>query len=294
MTSMNRVAGEARQLSSVLPTLLVEARSIANTVSSGWHGRRRSGPGENFWQFRPFMSGEPSKRIDWRRSARDDHLYVREREWEASHTFWLWADASPSMQFQSNLSGTTKQHRALLLLLALSDMLSATGERVGIPDLSAPVTGPTTPQRLAQSITFNETSASLPETHQIRRFSETIVFSDFFESIDKTKEWVAAVSATGAKGHLVQIMDPIEETFPFSGRYRFDDPESDLRLTAGRAENWKEDYFQKLAEHKQALKDIAAKAGWSFITHHTDRPATEPLLLLHTRLTNPDQSGAVS
>ena len=63
----------------------------------GLHGRRRSGSGENFWQFRRFVSGEEARCIDWRRSARDDNLYVREREWEAAHTIWLWPDRSPSM-----------------------------------------------------------------------------------------------------------------------------------------------------------------------------------------------------
>ena len=43
----------------------------------GLHGRRRAGPGESFWQFRPFVTGEAAARIDWRRSARDDRLYVR-------------------------------------------------------------------------------------------------------------------------------------------------------------------------------------------------------------------------
>ncbi|HEY1848185.1 MAG TPA: UPF0758 domain-containing protein, partial [Opitutaceae bacterium] len=47
---------------------------------------RRAGSGETFWQFRPFLSGEPSSRVDWRRSAREERAFVREREWEAAHT----------------------------------------------------------------------------------------------------------------------------------------------------------------------------------------------------------------
>src|SRR2546426_695698 len=79
----------------------LEARRVAATVIHGLHGRRRAGTGENFWQFRRFVSGEPANRVDWRRSARDDHLYVREREWEAAHTVWIWPDRSPSMVFAS-------------------------------------------------------------------------------------------------------------------------------------------------------------------------------------------------
>src|SRR5690606_9814523 len=85
-----------RLRASLVPDLLVEARRIVNTMISGWHGRRKRGIGENFWQFRPYSEGESVSRIDWRRSARDDHTYVRDREWEAAHTVWIWADPSPS------------------------------------------------------------------------------------------------------------------------------------------------------------------------------------------------------
>ena len=64
-----------RTLAAGLPRLILEARKIAATVIHGLHGRRRSGSGENFWQYRRFLSGEPARRVDWRRSARDDHLY---------------------------------------------------------------------------------------------------------------------------------------------------------------------------------------------------------------------------
>ena len=99
-----RATGEARTLAATMPRLILEARRIAATVIHGLHGRRRAGPGENFWQYRRFISGEAARRVDWRRSARDDHLYVREQEWEAAHTVWIWPDRSPSMVFVSPLA----------------------------------------------------------------------------------------------------------------------------------------------------------------------------------------------
>ena len=99
-----RASGEGRSLAQTMPRLILEARRIAATVIHGLHGRKRAGPGENFWQYRRFLSGEPARRVDWRRSARDEHLYVREQEWEAAHTVWLWPDRSPSMAFCSQLA----------------------------------------------------------------------------------------------------------------------------------------------------------------------------------------------
>src|SRR6187399_1135233 len=119
----------ARKLADAMPRLILEARRIASTVIHGLHGRRRAGSGENFWQYRRFVSGEPASRVDWRRSARDDHLYVREQEWEAAHTVWIWPDRSPSMAFVSSLARDNKLYRALVVALALAEVLVDGGER---------------------------------------------------------------------------------------------------------------------------------------------------------------------
>src|SRR5436309_13582821 len=103
-----RATGAGRQLSATMPRLILEARRVAATIIHGLHGRRRAGSGENFWQFRRFMSGEPAARVDWRRCARDDDLYVRERECEAELTVLIWPDRSASIMFASALVRETK------------------------------------------------------------------------------------------------------------------------------------------------------------------------------------------
>src|SRR6516164_9391538 len=124
-----RASGEARSLAQTMPRLILEARRIAATVIHGLHGRKRAGPGENFWQYRRFLSGEPARRVDWRRSARDEHLYVREREWEAAHTVWLWPDRSPSMVFRSQLAQESKLDRCLVVAFALAEILVQAADR---------------------------------------------------------------------------------------------------------------------------------------------------------------------
>src|SRR5258706_14113229 len=130
--------GAARTLAESIPRLILEARRIAATVIHGLHGRKRAGPGENFWQYRRFMSGEPARRVDWRRSARDGILYVREQEWEAAHTVWLWPDRSPSMAFRSQLAQESKLDRCLVVAFALAEILVQAGERLGMPGLLRP------------------------------------------------------------------------------------------------------------------------------------------------------------
>ncbi|AXS41469.1 DUF58 domain-containing protein [Breoghania sp. L-A4] len=278
------ILGDARTVAESLPDLLVEARQIANTVSAGWHGRRRAGPGETFWQFRPFNMGEPAKRIDWRRSARDDHLYVREREWEAAHTVWMWSDLSPSMAYRSRLSQTSKRDRALVIMLGLADLLARGGERIGLTGLTRATADRNAAEKVATALSHISKPVPLPDTHAVGRFSDVVLIGDLLDPIEDLSAWARTVMAAGARGHLVQVLDPIEETFPFSGRTEFRDPESGLRLVTGRAESWREAYHARLAAHRGALADLASRAGWTFMVHHTDRPAVEPLLGLHSRL----------
>src|ERR1700674_2157244 len=150
--STRRAAGQGRSLAATLARLILEARRVAATVIHGLPARRRAGSGENFWQFRRFLSGEPAHRVDWRRSARDDHLYVREREWEAAHTVWIWPARSPSMAFSSRLAGQTKLDRALVMGLALAEILVEGGERVGVPGLTRPTGARNVIEKIAQAM----------------------------------------------------------------------------------------------------------------------------------------------
>ena len=274
----------AKTLASALPDLLVEAHRIAATVASGWHGRRQAGPGETFWQFRPFMPGESVTRIDWRKSARDDLLQVREREWESAHTLWLWPDLSPSMVFRSDLAPVTKEARALVLMLAMADLLPRSGERVGIPGLMPPTHDRRAAERAARALALSQTTEALPDPGMIRRFQDVIVFGDFLDDAETILNRLQAIAATGARGHLVQVLDPIEETFPFSGRTEFRDPETGATIKAGRAEAWRVAYQAKLAAHRATLIEKTARLGWTFLVHHTDRSAADVLLALHARL----------
>src|SRR5665811_2418488 len=151
-SAVRQATGSGRMLADAMPRLILEARRVAATVIHGLHGRRRAGAGENFWQYRRFVNGEPSHNVDWRRSARDDHLYVREREWEASHTVWIWPDRSPSMVFASALATDSKLERALVVAFALAEVLVQGGERVGVPGLLRPTASRNVIEKMAQAI----------------------------------------------------------------------------------------------------------------------------------------------
>lgn len=283
--AVRQASGGAHSLAAQMPRLVLEARRVASTVIHGLHGRRRAGSGENFWQYRRFVSGEPAQNVDWRRSARDDHLYVREREWEASHTIWIWPDRSPSMAFASALAADTKLDRALVVAFALAEVLVQGGERVGMPGLLRPTASRNVIEKMAEAVLHDTGGrASLPPSFAPSPLSEIVVLSDLWAPIAEVETTVAQLSATGASGHVVQIVDPAEESFPYSGRVEFIEPEGAGSVTAGRAETWRNDYQGLIARHRDAIRAATDLRSWSFAIHRTDRPATELLLALHARM----------
>jgi uncharacterized protein (DUF58 family) len=267
-----------------MPDLLVEARRVAATVAAGWHGRRRAGSGETFWQYRPLSPGEPATAIDWRRSARDDLLYVREREWEAAHTVWLAPDLSPSMDWRSDLAPVGKRDRAVVLTLALADLLARAGERVGMPGVMRPITDRRAAERLAAALLAHRERLALPGPGTVDRFSELVLVGDFLDDFETVEARLGALAAGGARLHLARIVDPAEATLPFLGHLEFRDPESDEIVRVPRTEALAEAWAARWAAHGAALADLARRGGWTLVTHATDRAAVEAALALHASL----------
>lgn len=286
---VGRLELEAHGLADRLPDLVIEANRIASTVAHGIHGRRRAGPGETFWQFRQFEGADAATLIDWRRSASSDQLYVREREWEAAHTVWLWSDLSASMDFRSTLSAVTKRERAVVVLLAAAELLVRGGERVALLGLGRPTASRKAATLLAETLLTNLTSplltSSLPPKIRLPRFSGAILVSDFLEPLDQLRQRLEEMASGGVNGHLVQVMDPAEETLPYEGRAEFLGPEiAGERWIVDRVESMRGDYIKKLADHRAGLEAITRRLGWTLLVHHTDRPPYELLLSLIMRL----------
>jgi uncharacterized protein (DUF58 family) len=274
----------ALSLAQRMPRLVLEARRVAASLSHGIHGRRRAGVGESFWQFRPFVAGEAAQRIDWRRSGRDDRLYVREREWETAQTIWFWIDRSASMGFASDLAQAPKIERAVVLGLALADCFVEAGERTGMLGLMPPRATRRIAETMAQTMVAERSSLEddLPPQAPIAPLHEAILIGDFLTPVSEISTVVEGISSRGARGHLVMIVDPVEETFPFQGQAVLHDLEDGLSLRIGDAISWGNAYRQRIAQHRAQIDELARRRGWTVTVHRTDRPASEAALRLMT------------
>ena len=277
----------AEDLAARLPPLLVAAYRVAATVAPGVHGRRLAGRGDGFWQFRRYQSGDAASLIDWRQSARTQPLYVRETEREVAQSVWLWADRSGSMDYRSPaaLPGTKRDH-AELLLLALAVLLVRGGERVALlGGRMRPEAGERALERLAAALP--ERNGGLPEPEALPRHARLVLIGDFLAPLEETEALVKGFAARGVRGHLLQVLDPAEETLPFAGRVNFTGFEGEEPLLVPRVEAVRAAYRERIKSHRAGLATLARAAGWSFALHHTDRPPETALLALMGVLSQP-------
>jgi uncharacterized protein (DUF58 family) len=271
----------AEALAGGLPPLMVAAERVASTVSQGVHGRRRVGQGETFWQFRRYEFGDSIQMVDWRQSAKSEPVYIRELEWEAAQSVWIWRDGSPSMAFRSDEQLKTKSDRADLLLLALASLLVRGGERIAIQGTgTTPASGRNVPARMCSMIEAGQVSTSnLPESEVLPRYARVIWFGDFLSPLEDVKQAIRSFANQGIRGHLVQVIDPAESLLPYDGRVLFGAMEdADTDVLVRHAGSLRDDYQAAFSAHQAGLRDMCSETGWSFIDHRTDH-APEPVLL---------------
>jgi len=286
------VLDHAELLAAPLPPLLVQAERVAATVAQGLHGRRRAGVGETFWQYRRYEPGDRPQAIDWRRSARADPVFVREWEWEAAQTVWMWVDASGSMDYASARGLPTKGERAAVLALALAVMLERAGERFALMDREAlrarsPGGGRPAVRLLAEALRrapSQERTEDVPPPMVVPRHAHVVLIGDFLAPLPDIAARLRALVDQGARGALVQILDPAEEAFPFRGRLRFEGLEGEDGLVTERADALRAAYQERLHDHREGLEALASSADWRLLVHHTDQPPTPLLMSLYLAL----------
>lgn len=284
--SPRHLRAQAEQLAGPMPALLAKADALARSMMMGGHGRRRAGNGSEFWQYRPAQAGDPARSIDWRRSGQSDGFFVREQEWQAAQSVHFWCDQSASMQFSSLKDQISKLDRAAVLTLALSILLIDGGERVALDGLGTPPrNGAQQLRRIAQALCATQADEfGVVDASEYLPHSRAVMMSDFLGPMDAIERAVGNAAERGIRGVLFQILDPVEEAFPFQGRTVFTSMGGAVSHETLRAGNLKARYLDRLAERKDALQNLARQAGWQYDCHHTDTSAQVALIWIFQAL----------
>lgn len=286
MTNAQTLRPRAEEEAAFFPPLLARAEQLAGAVLLGEHGRRRAGLGDDFWQYRPMQPGDSRRMIDWRRSARSDAQYVREKEWQIAQTVQLWVDQGASMRFSGGPDTPEKADRARLLALAVSVLLVRAGERVGLTGSALPPRrGDVQIARLAEAFTRDDgADYAPPEARGILPHARAIFVSDFLGDIEAVSSALTKAADRGVRGVLLQVLDPSEEGFPFRGRTIFESVGGTVRHETLKAGDLRVRYLERLAARKDALATLAAATGWRYHCHHTGDSAQSALLWLYGAL----------
>lgn len=272
-----------------LEALLLNALNLAQSLEAGQHGRRRSGAGDNFWQFRPYHQGEPASAIDWRQSARstgDNSFWVREREQDTPHHLALWCDPSASMAWRSQPTLPTKAERAHLCALALAGAALKGGEHVtplNGDGAERSLSGHTALAQLARNVTTTAQNSALPDFTAAPQGAALLVISDFLWDDAQLTHWFNDHAHLAGRLVFLCIMDPAEQHLQDHGHIRFEGLEGGS-LTLPALESLGTAYHSAISAHLTTIQHYAATLRAPFILHQTHENPLPALLALHSAL----------
>ncbi|WP_422031821.1 DUF58 domain-containing protein [Roseovarius sp.] len=282
MSTVAPLRARAEHEAARLPPLLARAEHLAGTVLLGEHGRRRAGLGDDFWQYRPVQAGDERRYIDWRRSARSDSQFVRQREWQIAQSVVIWVDAAASMRFASDPKYPEKSDRARLLALAVAILLNRAGERVGLAGSDLlPRRGEAQMMRLAEALVKDGADDyGHPQSTGMLPHGRALFISDFMGDIAAARTALTGAADRGVQGVLLQVLDPAEEAFPYRGRTIFESVGGTLAHETLKASELRDRYLARLAQRKAELNALCTTTGWQYGLHHTSDSAQSALLWL--------------
>ncbi len=275
---------KAGKIAGNLPGLLLDAEKVAQGFMKGIHGRRKVGTGEAFWQFREWTQGDSTRDIDWRQTAKRDEVFIRQMEWEAAQSAYLYRDASPSMEFSSSKKWPNKKDYAELLMMALSITLLNGGERVGLLGVDMPLqAGSGSASKIIRHIkkqsNFTDNIDAIPSNSQI------VLISDFYFSLEELYSFCKILAEKNIKGLLVQVYDEAEKTLPYKGKVNFIDSENnDNHRILPHVEAIRNEYQEKFLNHQNALTEMALSIGWKFIGNSSKTKPEKVLLDMYEKL----------
>jgi hypothetical protein len=256
-------------LETTLPAIMMDARRAASSIMMGEHGAKRAGMGDMFWQHREWTSGESLRQIDWRRSARSDKIFVRERERQAPALLQIWCDGRAGMAWASQAHRTTKAQRGLVIGLGVAIAARNGGERVCALGL-----GTSMSQELGFAHVLLQAGLAFPS--QVHA-GHVLIISDGLEPHDVWAQRARQIASARARLICVLVADPAEAAFPFQGRVSFSSGQSGEHVIVARAEAARNAYIEAYYDHLASTEHEIVSSGGEVFRHVTSDPAT-PIL----------------
>lgn len=271
----------AEAASESLPALWADAENAVASVLHGDHPQSKPGMGEKFWQYREYAPGDRPQDIDWRQTAKTEHVFIRQKEWQTTQTAILWCSQSAGMGFSSRPSRyPSKAQAARVLTLALALMMTRAGEQIG--SFGARKTGRSENALLDLALKLTEDIRSVaplpdPDLYDLPPHAFFVQAGDFLEPLERIEENFKQFSGQSAGGLVVQVLDPAELSLPYDGRVLFRNMAQEQTLRIDNVASVRKAYQQRIAAHNDALHQLCKEHHWHHVLHRTDRPYADTL-----------------
>ncbi|MGO9838029.1 MAG: DUF58 domain-containing protein [Polyangiaceae bacterium] len=263
--------------------LRLRARQVAEGVYAGMHRSSRRGAGVEFGGYREYVAGDDLRWLDRRSLLRHDRLVIRQFETETDRTLCFLVDATASMAFRGADAPGAKLAFASLIAATLSRVALDGGDPVSVTFLGgergAPVGRSSGREQFDRVVAALEAAQPGGDAHLDRdmvdralyalaraskRGAIVVVLSDLLDLPDDVADRIAAIAPTGRVLVVVQVLDPAEVDFPFSGTVRLRALEGGTIVETD-ADSTRASYLEALANLTGAWKDAVVRRGGRFL-----------------------------
>lgn len=262
--------------SAVLSRLLALPLNARTSMLGGVSGRHRSpvrGSSLEFAQYRKYVPGDDTRRLDWRTWGRSDRFYIKEFEADTNLRLCLIVDASGSMKYGPE--GATRLDYARKLCGTLAYLAAQQGDAVGVWGVGADKRQKIPAKRGASHLgvvldQLGELQASGQTTileslhHAAEEISQralVVVISDFFVPPAELKSGLQHLRFRKHDVALFHLIDQVELDFDFDRPARFLDMEGNEHVLADPAlvgKRYRDVVKHYLAEMDDVVRTTAA------------------------------------
>jgi uncharacterized protein (DUF58 family) len=220
-------------LLSRLGSLPIESRVPMMGNVAGKHRSPHRGSSVEFAEYRKYVPGDDTRRLDWKAFARSDRFYIKEFEADTNLRAYFVVDASGSMKFAGG--GEAKIQYARRIAASLAYLLVNQGDAAGLSICTDKLHLEVPPSRRAAHLERFFSTLGKPRTlrrnrpdrrlhtiaEKIGQRAFVVILSDFFTDTAALGDALQHLRYRKHDISVFHLMDPLEIGFEFDRPHRF-------------------------------------------------------------------------
>ncbi|GHC46409.1 DUF58 domain-containing protein [Roseibacillus persicicus] len=228
-----------------LSALPLESRQAMIGSVAGKHRSPHRGSSVEFAEYRKYVPGDDTRRLDWKAFARSDRFYIKEFEADTNLRAYFVVDSSGSMNFASGETDTKIQY-ARRIAASLSYLLVKQGDAAGLSVCNDKIHLEIPPSRSASQLQhiFNSLGELEPKgetglvealhtvAEKIKQRALVVILSDLFCDPEELGDALQHLRYRKHDIAIFHLLDRQEIDFAFDRPHRFVDLEDNSTLVA--------------------------------------------------------------